>query len=333
MDKTIYAQAVSRIRAMENRLLDSTKINRMIESSTADEAMKVLQETEYGEFMGSVKRVEDYEILLSEELKRVYSLMYEISPEKLIVDILSLKYDYHNAKVLIKAKILNKDYDYLLIPVGTTNVDILKNSIYTDNYIDLNNYMREAIEKALASYELEHDPQKIDIYIDRYLYKEMLKLANKLDDTFMVGYIQKMIDITNIKTFLRVKNQKKEKDFLNEVLIKGGKIDLDIFRDYYNDSNENFMNRISHTDYFDILRDGLEKFNSSGSLNAFEKLFDNFIMKFIREAKYVSFGVEPLMAYVLAKETEIKIIRIIMVGKLNNVKPDVIRGRLRDVYV
>ena len=42
---------------------------------------------------------------------------------------------------------------------------------------------------------------------------------------------------------------------------------------------------------------------------------------------------EPLLAYIYAKETEIKVIRIIMVGKLNNIAEEVIRERLRDIYV
>jgi V/A-type H+-transporting ATPase subunit C len=56
-------------------------------------------------------------------------------------------------------------------------------------------------------------------------------------------------------------------------------------------------------------------------------------MDFIKKAKQVSFGVEPLIGYIIAKETEIKIIRIIMVGKLNNIAPNIIRERLRDAYV
>ena len=55
-------------------------------------------------------------------------------------------------------------------------------------------------------------------------------------------------------------------------------------------------------------------------------------MKNLKAAKYVTFGPEPIFAYIAAKETEIKIIRIIMVGKLNNVDTAVIRERVREVY-
>ena len=64
-----------------------------------------------------------------------------------------------------------------------------------------------------------------------------------------------------------------------------------------------------------------------------EKLIDNYIMNMMRDAKIIPFGVEPVIAYIYAKETEIKIIRIIMVGKLNNIAVEVIRERLRDIYV
>ena len=56
-------------------------------------------------------------------------------------------------------------------------------------------------------------------------------------------------------------------------------------------------------------------------------------MDMMREAKFIPFGVEPLLAYIYAKETEIKVVRIIMVGKLNNISGEVIRERLRDIYV
>ena len=56
-------------------------------------------------------------------------------------------------------------------------------------------------------------------------------------------------------------------------------------------------------------------------------------MSIMKAAKIIPFGVEPFLAYIYAKETEIKIIRIIMVGKLNNIAAEVIRERLRDIYV
>ena len=47
----------------------------------------------------------------------------------------------------------------------------------------------------------------------------------------------------------------------------------------------------------------------------------------MKSGKLVTFGPERILSYIYAKETEIKIIRIIMVGKLNNITEEVIRER------
>ena len=46
-----------------------------------------------------------------------------------------------------------------------------------------------------------------------------------------------------------------------------------------------------------------------------------------------AFGISPLIAYILARETEIKAVRIILSGKHNNLPQETIRERLREMYV
>ena len=75
MDVMQFTQALSRIWVLETRLLDKSKIERMLESSTAEDALKILGETEYANVMLTVKRATDYEDILSTELKRIYNLI------------------------------------------------------------------------------------------------------------------------------------------------------------------------------------------------------------------------------------------------------------------
>lgn len=333
MDNMKFIQAVSRLRALETKLLDKSRLDRLIDSSSSKEALKLLQETQYGNYMANIKRPEDYEMLLSDELKRLYALMYEISPEKLIVDIMSIRYDYHNIKVLIKGKLLRKDLSYLLIPIGTVNVDNLKKCSDESNYRDLNHFMRTTFEKSMKLFEETEDPQIIDIIADDFMYKDMFNKGEQIGEKSIIDYIKMNIDLTNLKAFVRIKNQGKDKKFFNDVFIENGKLDKDVFLNNFNDSIENFVSKVSYTDYYNILKSGIEDYLNTGNLNAFEKLVDNYTMNYIKDAKYVSFGSEPLIAYIYAKETEIKVVRIIMVGKLNNIAPEIIRERLRDVYV
>ena len=41
----------------------------------------------------------------------------------------------------------------------------------------------------------------------------------------------------------------------------------------------------------------------------------------------------PLAAYILARENEIKSVRIILSGKINNLSDDSLRERVREMYV
>lgn len=333
MDSMEFTQVIPRLRVLETRLLDKAKIDRMIDGDSANEALKVLQESEYANVMTGVKRAEDYEVVLSKELKRVYELMYDASPSKSLIDLMSIKYDYHNIKVLLKGIFLKKDLSDMLIPVGKINLSLLKHSIDNDNMADLPSAMRTGIEKTKEVFEGTKDPQQIDITLDNAMFEEMREIAKELDDRFVDKYVSALIDLTNLKTLLRVKKQNKNRDFLQEVIINGGAIDEDTLVALLNDAPENISNKLAFTNYNEIIKIGIEDYAKTDSASLLEKLVDNYIMDMMKEAKFIPFGVEPILAYVYAKETEIKVIRIIMVGKLNNISGEVIRERLRDIYV
>ena len=56
-------------------------------------------------------------------------------------------------------------------------------------------------------------------------------------------------------------------------------------------------------------------------------------MQTMQPQKYQSFSVGPLVAYVLARENEIKTVRIIVSGKRSGLSDDSIRERVREMYV
>lgn len=333
MDEMLFTQVIPRLRVLETRLLDKSKIDRMKDASSTEEVLKILGETSYAASLNAMKKPEDYEIVLTEELKKLYQLMYELTPEKKIIDLFSLKYDYHNIKVLIKEKCSGKDFHNMLIHVGTIPAEKLSVYIKNDDYRDVAALQREAIEKAQSDYQETKDSQRIDLILDKYMYKDMLKRAEELSDVFLIKLTKNNIDLTNMKTFLRVKKQKKGRDFLYEALLDGGMIDKDIFLNSLNDSVDNLVNRLSYTDYHKIMKDGLEDYDKKENIAGFERLSDDFLMNIIKDTKLISFGPEPMAAYIIAKETEIKLLRIIMVSKLNNIPSEVLGERLRDSYV
>lgn len=333
MDVMQFTQALSRVWVLETRLLDKTKIERMIEATSAEEALKILNETEYSNILSKVKRVNDYEDILSYELKRVYELIYELCPVKDVVDLMSVKYKYHNLKVLLKGKFLSKDLSNLLIDLGIEDLKKLKSLIDLDNFDDLKGFTKKAVLEVVKDFEENKDPQKIDIIVDRYMFDEMELIKKKLDYNFTDKLVLATIDLTNIRTLIRLKKQGKGREFASKVLIEGGAINKDTLVSTINETPENIINKLSTTIYSDIIKEGIESFTESNSASLLEKLSENYIMSSMKGSRLVTFGPDRLLAYIYAKETEIKIIRIIMVGKLNNISQQLIRERLRDSYV
>ena len=145
-----------------------------------------------------------------------------------------------------------------------------------------------------------------------------------------VKLASKIIDIANISAYIRVKSKMEDLDLLSRVLISGGTIKIKEYLESFSKDIEGFSDVLKGTGYgglLDILTE------TSGNVTDFEKACDNYIMEFLRKFRHKAFGIEPLIGYMLGKETDIKNARIILVGKVNRISNDVIRERLRNGYV
>ena len=329
MDRMDYGQSVVTIRVLEKRLLTKNRLERMIESETCEEVLKLLSETEYSQNMTDIRNSRDYEKILKRETERVFSLVRNMSKNKEVVDILSLKYDYHNLKVLIKSKVFEKDNTNLLMNAGTIDITKFKTKSETQS-LDLPEEILEAIAEIKKEENLT--PQKIDIIVEKYYFKNLVNLSKKIDVKVITDYVKGLIDFQNIITLFRVQKQKRDAKFLDSVIFDGGTISKDKIVASLNDSSETILNKFKKEKLGPYLVKGVEVFNETKRLSEFEKISDNYLMELNKESKYIVFGPEPLFTYLVAKEREINAIRLIMVSKINNISSEKIRERLRDTY-
>ncbi|CDF58550.1 V-type ATP synthase subunit C [Thermobrachium celere] len=329
MDSTIFAQCIARIKVLETKMLDRAKLESLIEAKDFDEAKRILQDSIYSDYIS----MPSYEEGLKRSLEDFYLEMFKLCPVSEVVDIFRTKYDAHNIKTLVKSRFLNKDIDKLLINAGTVDVSKLKDIFKDENLRDLYPEFREAVFKVFEEYNSNKNPQDIDTIIDEAMFVRQMNIAKSARLEFLQSYIQLLIDIQNIKTFIRAKEQKRDREFLKKVLIKGGKIDLDLFISNYIEDIESFSNKVFHTEHFKWIKEGVEEYLKTKDLGRIEKMADDYLLSVLKNSKFISFGPEPVVAYIYAKENEIKILRIILTGKKNRVSADTIRERLRDIYV
>ncbi len=332
IDNTIYGYAVARVKAMETRLLDQGHFERMVNSSDSGEALKILSETGYSAALAELDDVYNFEAVLGEELSYTFNTVLKISPIPEMIASLVLRYDIHNLKVLFKAKFLGIKSD-LLIPVGSIELSKLEHAVNEDNYLFLPGKLRQAANNINDDFMLNRDPQIIDLLLDQVLYEQLIDSAREYESEFLEGLFTRQIDLNNLKTLLRIKRMGLNRDFLARVLLPNGSIALDKLTAMIEEPEESLISMLALSDYADLVNEGVREWTEKGSASLLEKLSDNFITAYLRESKWVPFGIEPLVGYLWAKEIEIKNIRIVLVGKINKLPAESIRERMRDVYI
>ena len=114
MPQTSHPFAFGRVCVLENALVTSEKLKRVLDAKSAEDALKGLVEIGFGAGE-QVTDVYDYEKLIKKDLETAYAFVHDVTPDEEITNLFFYHYDYHNIKVLIKAAILKEDAENLLI--------------------------------------------------------------------------------------------------------------------------------------------------------------------------------------------------------------------------
>ena len=173
----------------------------------------------------------------------------------------------------------------------------------------------------------------IDIVIDNHLQGLLYQQAADYPNPFLRGYFEAVIDLNNIRNFIRIKMLGESLKLLNMVLMPHGSLDKKLFMQQFDETVENLAAALANTPYAELAAEGIRRWAEAHSLAIYERLSDNYLVNYIKSAKYIVFGVEPLIGYLIAKENEMKLIRIIVIGKINELPVESIKERLRDTYV
>ena len=330
MDRSKFIQSSTRLRVMEKELLKSENFIRASETETLEDALRSLSDTVYNKYINKISSPTEYEYILKEELTRFYDELFDISPSKIPLRLITLKYFYHNLKVLIKEDIGKKDLKDLYMNIGDFDLKEYRDALVKGS--KKNKYF-ELIQRVEEIYEEKKDPQLIDIYLDNAYFTELLELAEESQVDLFIEYAKNLIDFTNIRTLLRAKKQEKDVEFLRQIIIEGGNVRKETYLDLLNRELSSDTDVFKKLEIYKYIKEALDSFKERGNLSDFEREMDNYFIDLIKDVKYITYGPEVIFANVLAKEMEIKNLRIILVSKLNGLDSEFIREKLRDTYV
>jgi V/A-type H+-transporting ATPase subunit C len=221
----------------------------------------------------------------------------------------------------------------------------VESNLYGDKLLHIKN--SSDLEKFLSK-EL-HNLRKLmqDLILDKELLcvTDITNLARtcitcgKFKNEFLNDFLNHVVDMHNIKTFLRLYILKEPIEKLKELLTCEGFIKSEVFLALYEQDISVFLLRLEYVhmhaqtiDYATPLGESIRKLMEEDSFVALEKAIQDFLIEELKQVKHATFGPEPLIAYYFAKVNEIALVRMILLAKLNDVSTELVKERLNSVY-
>lgn len=330
MKDTDYLAISSRVKVLETRLLTPEQMDQVLEARSDDEAAKLLQEHGYPEL--DTAHPEKLDAALSAVRQETLADLEAGLPDSRYLDIFKVKYDYHNAKSILKARAMNLSAEHMLMDMGRIAAEDLKAAMESGDTGKLPGLLSSAVREAGEVLDSTRDPQLSDMVLDRWYYQDLTAVAAEIGSKFLQGYIWIQIDAANLRVAVRTLRMGKGSDFLKSALFPGGSIPEDsLFRAV--ESGDAGLEALYRTTALKSAAARGAEALSGGALTDFEKLCDDAVSLYLAEAKYVPFGEAPVLGYLVARETEYINLRILLMGRNTGLPAEVIRSRLRSSCV
>ncbi len=330
VENSDYAYAVGRIRALETRRIDAASLNTLI--AAADDRFLSLF-TEITGISGSDSRntglfLSNLEESFSGTFQMIKSLLIEEEMKRLI----SLKYDYELLKLVLKER---RGDAVVVIPMAfqecsNYGFQNLKTSLEEGRATQTGEVLLHTYNK--LSDLKEASGREIDVACDIAYYNELFMLLDEIQNPFIRGYFVRTVDAKNILTTLRLRVQEKKRSFLDGRLIPHGSIDMKYFEEGFDLNLEGFAGCILFSSLSSILTRVDRTDDADEQIALIERSIEEHMLKYLRESVLVTFGVEPLLAYLWEREIENKNLRTIFIAKISGVPADAIKTQIRGLY-
>lgn len=319
-----YTYAVARIRAMETALFSSSSIEQLMAVKTYSGCLAFLVERGWGNGNPSASAEE---ILEAEREKAQKTVRELLKGDDRILDVLSYQELYHNLKAAVKASANPGKRSDIYYDGCAVSGSRMEQIVAEKDFGALPEHMREAAREAYETFCHTGDGQLCDVIVDRAALEAIYREGKRSGEPVLAAYAESVTAVADIKIAVRSQKTGKTLEFMKRAMAPCESLSTDRLPMAALSGREAICEYLEGTAY----RGGAEALKESAS--AFERWCDNQLIESIKPQKYNPFSAGPLVAYLLARENEIKTVRIILTGKLNGLPEEEIRERIREMYV
>jgi vacuolar-type H+-ATPase subunit C/Vma6 len=299
-EDTRYAYVNGIIRALEARFLTKGHFDRLVATDFSSYDT-ILSDTPY-----TGQRDIEVGIEAEENALRGFFDKYCFTEE--VINFLNWPEQIHNLKVKLKG-----GGDDLLY----TQVD------------DTIESWPEVVDE-VARFAIDKDPFVLSTNLDKILCSYLYQAAQFVP--FFEGYYRLHFELENIRSFFRARQFENRRHILEQVYIPVGRLELNFLIENLDVGQDNLGRNFFNTPYAGVVEKGGLYFEENNSFLRLERLCEENRLEYLLQARRMTFGVEPLFGYYQFKMSEIRKLRQVYWGKLNEVGLEELKESIPDVW-
>ena len=341
----IYPYTYVRTAVMKSLLFKKDDYDKMLKMGFSEIA-NLMQESSYRKEVNELAReysgADLLEMALNRNLAYSFKKLIMISPYELslLIKEYAKRKDIEDIKTIIRGiftnteekQILNSitaagtlSYDFLVSLLKSKSIEhVLKNNKLVDFNLLLN---------GLNGLKEENNLVGIENAFDKFYYNHLMQFSKILprEGVLFRDFLINEVEISNILTLLRLKKAKFGKEIVKGFLISSGNRlkDAKISRLSELDDFDDISKAFEKTEYRGIIAHGIDEFKKDGSLIRLEtELYKHLLKKSVLLLHQHPLSVDVILGYMLAKDIEVRNLRIIIKGKQLGLGEDFIESQL-----
>jgi len=311
-----YGFAIGRVRALEPALMDRPRYERFIRARNGEEFAAALAETAYARFLES--GTADVMRAFGSAAEENAAFLSAYALDDWLLHLFSLPGAFRRLKTHIKEALSQ----------GQTGVPAPDEFEATGQRSVVGKVVAETVEV----FAKNRNPAAVDMAIDRLMQDVELEVASHSE--FTIGYLGLHADTENLRTLVRLKalegGEKAPVEEMEAAFLKGGTLTLASLLTALPLPWPEVLELLAKAPPFgagseafhDYLEQGRTAVTDRRSFTRMERLGREAELRYVRQTRYATFGHEPLVAFFLLRENELRNLRLLYAAKLAGLAVD-----------
>jgi V/A-type H+-transporting ATPase subunit C len=322
-----YAFETAQVRVLEMHMLTRATLHDMANAESLDAACDLLSAGEYA-VPHTHRTFAEMENLLQLRRVELRELFEVLCLDTEIIELLRTCADFANLRLAVRRMLTEKPVGADYSEWGNVGPEMYEQVFGAEEEPTepvLPDYLHDAADEAFLAYYQNKDIRRIDYTIDKCQARYNLQRARQLDSVFLLSLFRIQIDLTNIRTMLRLKFTESEQ---RNVFLEGGFLQLERLERALDAGYEATGQVFFVTPYHRLVETGAGYLVSEKSFLKIEQQCDEYFTGFLRTTIQITAGPQPIIAFLRMKEDEIRTVRLILTAKKNELDTKLIMDRI-----